>query len=208
MKRVRLVRHGRTASNIAHRTMGWSDEGILPAWRAGAEAVAAALAGDRIDRLVSSPLARAVQTAEPLAARLGRAPVLDERFGELHVGPWQGWTEDEIAQRWPVEWNVWRTAPHTLELAGRETLPELNARVGAALDELVDSLVEGGTAVVCTHDAVVRAGVAWALGVGPEIYRHVRVANCSITTVALVGDRRELVHSNDVGHLAGLALDE
>jgi len=61
---------------------------------------------------------------------------------------------------------------------------------------------------VFTHDAVVRAGVAWALGVGPEIYRHVRVANCSITTVALVGRRRELVQSNSVGHLAHLVLDE
>ncbi|MFS8584445.1 MAG: histidine phosphatase family protein [Acidimicrobiia bacterium] len=208
VKRVHLVRHGRTASNVVHRTMGWSDEGIVPAWHAAAEAVAEALAGEPIDHLVSSPLARAVQTAEPLARRLGRDPVLDERFGELRVGPWQGYTEDEIAERWPEEWRVWRTAPHTLEMEGRETLKQLNARVAEALDELFDSLAEGRVAVVFTHDAVVRAGVAWALGTGPEIYRHVRVANCSITTVALVGDRRELVHANTTGHLAHLALDE
>jgi len=202
------VRHGRTASNRTHRTMGWSDEGILPAWGAAAEAAAEALAGERIARIVSSPLARAVETAGPLAARLGVEPVLDARFGELRVGPWQGWTESEIAERWPDAWRIWRTTPHTLELDGRETLAQLNARVADALEELIGGLPEGGAAVVFTHDAVVRAAVAWVLGVGPEIYRHVRVANCSITTVALVGDRRELVRSNDIGHLAGLALDE
>lgn len=208
MKRVHLVRHGRTAANVEHRTMGWGDDGILPAWRAAADAVADVLAAERIDQLLSSPLARAVQTAEPLARRLGREITLDERYGELRVGPWQGYTEDEIAQRWPDEWRVWRTTPHTLEMDGRETLKQLNARVAEALDELVAALLEGGTAVVFTHDAVVRAGVAWALGTGPEIYRHVRVANCSITTVALVGDRRELVQSNNVGHLAHLGLDD
>lgn len=207
-KQVHLVRHGRTASNIDKRTMGWSDEGIVPAWQAAAEAVADALSGGSMDQLLSSPLARAVQTAEPLARRLGRDPVLDDRYGELHVGPWQGFAEDEVARRWPDEWKVWRTAPHLLDMEGRETLAQLNARVADALDELFDSLAEGGAAVVFTHDAVVRAGVAWALEVGPEIYRHVRVSNCSITTVALVGLRRELVRSNDVGHLAHLVLED
>lgn len=204
---VHLVRHGRTASNLAHRAMGWSDEGILPAWASAAEAVADALAAEPIDRLVSSPMARARETAAPLVQRLGMDLQLDDRVAELQVGPWQGWTEAEIAERWPEAWRTWRTVPHALELEGRETLKALNARVGEALDELVDALPEGRAAVVFTHDAVVRATVAWALGTGPEIYRHVRVANCSITTVALVGDRRELVRSNDVSHLADLALD-
>jgi broad specificity phosphatase PhoE len=208
VKRVHLVRHGRTKSNVEQRSAGWNDESILPPWRAAAEAVADALADEHVDRFVASPVTRAVETAQPFAQRLGREPELDDRFGELHVGPWKGHLESDIAETWPDEWRIWRTTPHLLKVEGRETLQELNARVGAALDELVDSLPESGTAVVFTHDAVVRAAVAWALGVGPEIYGHVRVANCSISTVALAGVRRELERSNDVGHLAGLALDE
>ena len=58
-------------------------------------------------------------------------------------------------------------------------------------------------AVVFTHDAVVRAAVAWALGTGPEVYRHLEVANCSITTVRVLDGVRRLVRANDVGHLNG-----
>jgi broad specificity phosphatase PhoE len=54
---------------------------------------------------------------------------------------------------------------------------------------------------VFTHDAVVRAAVAWALGTGPEIYRHVDVANCSITTVRVGDGLPHLLRTNDIGHL-------
>jgi broad specificity phosphatase PhoE len=187
--------------------MGWLDEGIELGWVPAAAAVADVLGQEPVDRLVSSPLARALQTAAPLAARLSRQPVIDERFGELRVGRWEGSTEDEIADRWPEHWQRWRSEPHTLEVEGRETLADLNARVAGALDELFADLVDGRVAVVFTHDAVVRAAVAWALGTGPEIYRHVEVANCSITTVGMVAGVRRLVRSNEKAHLDDLALE-
>jgi broad specificity phosphatase PhoE len=76
----------------------------------------------------------------------------------------------------------------------------LNVRVADALDELAERLVVGAV-VVFTHDAVVRAAVAWALGTGPEIYRHVQVDNCSITSVRVENGLRRLVRANDVAHL-------
>lgn len=206
MRSVHLVRHGLTAWNREHRSMGWGDQGIEPAWVAAAEAVADALAAEPVDRLLTSPLARAVQTAAPLAARLGVEAVADERFGELRIGAWEGFTEEEIATRWPDHWRRWRTEPHALEIEGRESLAVLGARVAAALDELVVGSVEGRAAVVVTHDAVVRAAVAWTIGAGPEIYRHVEVANCSITTLAVVDGVRRLVRSNATAHLDGVDL--
>ena len=185
--------------------MGWLDEGIEPGWVRAAAAVADVVGQEPVNWLVSSPLARALQTAAPLAARLGRRPVIDERFGELRVGQWEGCTEDEIADRWPEHWQRWQSEPHALEVKGRETLADLNVRVAGALDELFADLLDGGVAVVFTHDAVVRAAIAWALGTGPEIYRHVEVANCSITTVGMVAGVRRLVRANENAHLAGLA---
>src|SRR4051812_49745726 len=121
MRRVHLVRHARTVSNRERRVMGWLGEGIEAGWGRAAAAVAEVLAGEPVDRLVSSPLARAVQTAAPLAALVGRPLVRDERFGELRVGPWEGCTEDEIAGRWPRQWQRWRSEPEALEVEGRET---------------------------------------------------------------------------------------
>jgi broad specificity phosphatase PhoE len=207
MTRVHLVRHGRTAWNRERRTMGWLEEGIESGWVPAASAVADVLAQGPVDWLLSSPLARAVQTAAPLATRLGRQPIIDARFGELRVGPWEGYTEDEIAERWPEHWQRWRSEPHALEVEGRETLADLNTRVAGALDELFAALVDGRAAVVFTHDAVVRAAVAWALGTGPEIYRHVEVDYCSITTVGVVAGVRRLVRTNENAHLEGLTLE-
>ena len=94
----------------------------------------------------------------------------------------------------------------SLQVEGREILADLNARAGA-LGELFADLVDGRVAVVFTHDAVVRAAVAWALGTGPEMYRHVEVASCSITTVGVVAGVRRLVRTNENAHLEGLALE-
>jgi probable phosphoglycerate mutase len=91
--------------------MGWLDEGIEPGWVRAAAAVADVLAQEPVDWLVSSPLARAVQTAAPLAARLGRQSIVDDRFGELRVRHWEGYAQDEIAERWPERWQRWRSEP-------------------------------------------------------------------------------------------------
>jgi probable phosphoglycerate mutase len=129
------------ASNRERRTMGWLAEGSDPGWVRAAGAVADVLAQEPVDWHVSSRLARAVPTAAPLAALRSRQPIVDDRFGELRVGHWEGYTEDEIAERWPEHWQRWRSEPHALEVEGRETLADLNARVAGALDELFADLV-------------------------------------------------------------------
>jgi broad specificity phosphatase PhoE len=202
MREVHLVRHGRTAWNVEHRVMGRLDEGIDDDARADAEAVAGVLAGRGVTEIVTSPMRRARQTAAPLAALLDLEPRPDERAAELRVSAWEGLTEDEVALRWPEDWDRWRTEPHALDIEGRETLAELGHRMADLLDELTGAST-GGAAVVFTHDAPIRAAVAWALGTGPEIYRHVEVANCSITTVGAGGGTRRLLRANDTAHLRG-----
>jgi glucosyl-3-phosphoglycerate phosphatase len=198
---IHVVRHGRTRSNRVGLVMGWADESIEPDQHDAVDAVAARLAAAPTPvRVVSSPLARARDTAAPLAAALSVDLETDARLGELYQGPWQGLAESEVARRWPLEWSVWRTAPETLDLDGRETLTALYARVAAAFDDLARSS-DAATVVVFTHDAVVRAAVAWTLRVGPATYRHIDVANCSITTICASTSGPRLVALNDTSHL-------
>jgi broad specificity phosphatase PhoE len=200
---IHVVRHGRTRSNRVGLVMGWADESIEFDQHTRADAVAARLAAAPAPvRVVSSPLARARDTAAPLAAALTVDLETDVRLGELYQGPWQGLAESEVARRWPLEWSVWRTAPETLDLDGRETLTALYARVADAFDDLVRSS-QAATVVVFTHDAVVRAAVAWTLRVGPSTYRHIDVANCSITTIHAYTSGPRLVALNDISHLPG-----
>ena len=73
--------------------------------------------------------------------------------------------------------------------------------------QVVVDLADGRIVVEFNHDAVLRAAVAWTLGTGPEIYRHVEVPNRSITTVGVVAGERRLVRSNAPADLDGLALE-
>lgn len=198
---LHLVRHGRTASNQMKRCAGWSDERIEPTALTAAEATARYLADEPIAAIYTSPVIRAVETAQPLVEKTEVPLVSDERLGELHVGPWEGLTEAVIARRYPQEWAIWRSQPEQLALDGRETLHQLWNRVGEVMGQIAQS---GPTVVVFTHDAVVRAGVAWALGAPVSAYRHIAVDNCSITTICVGGGRRTLVRLNDCCHLAGL----
>ena len=198
---IHVVRHARTHSNRVGLVMGWANESIEPDQHSAADAVAARLAAAPTPvRVVSSPLARARDTAAPLAAALSMDLETDARLCELYQGPWQGLAEAEVARRWPLEWSAWRTAPETLDLDGRETLAELYARVAEAFDDLERSS-DTATVFVFTHDAVVRAAVAWTLGVGPTTYRHLDVAHCSITTIDASTSGRRLVTFNDTSHL-------
>ena len=153
-----------------------------------------------------APLRRAVDTAAPLAGRLGFEIVHDDRFGELRVGGWEALTEDEIAQRWPEHWATWRSEPHRLEIDGRETLAALNLRVGEALDELAASA--GGAAVVFSHDAVARAAVAWASRPAPRSTATSRWRTAPSQqfgwSTAFDGSSAR----NVVAHLSGRAVDE
>jgi phosphoserine phosphatase len=199
---IHVVRHGRTRSNRVGLVMGWANESIEPEQRDAVDAVAARLtAAPAPVRVVSSPLAGARETAAPLAAALSVDLETDVRLGELRQGPWQGLVEPEVARSWPLEWSVWRTAPERLELSGRETLTALYARVADAFDDLMRS--SDATTVAFTHDAVVRAAVAWTLRVGTATYRHIDVANCSITTIHASTSGPRLVGLNDTSHLPG-----
>ncbi len=148
--RLYLVRHGRTDWNDQGRHQGQADPPLNAQGHRQAEAVAEALASVPFDALYSSDLARARQTAEALARRLGLPVRLDRRLRELAQGAWEGLPATEIAARYPDLFALWRTAPSRVRPPGGETLEELLTRVTAALDEIA-ARHPGGQVAVFTH---------------------------------------------------------
>ncbi|MEN8265236.1 MAG: histidine phosphatase family protein [Nitrospirota bacterium] len=78
-----------------------------------------------VNALYSSPIQRALQTAQIIAVNNGLDLQVEEAFRELEMGPWEGLSEVDVEKRYPDEWNIWNTRPAELKLAGRETLEEL-----------------------------------------------------------------------------------
>jgi len=144
---VYLVRHGRTVLNAQDRLRGLSDPPLDEIGLAQAEAVATALADRDVAAVYSSPLQRAVRTAEAIAARLGVAAHADARFNDRDYGPWTGHDRRAVIE----EFGSVDAAP------GVEATADVLARVRPALDTV---RVEGRAVVIVSHDAVIQPLVA------------------------------------------------
>jgi len=192
-----VVRHGRTAHNAAGRLLGRLDPPLDEVGALQAQALAAAVGP--VDRVVTSLLARARQTAEAF----GGTVEVDDRWIELDYGEVDGMPLTEVP---PDMWDRWRSDPH-FSPPGGESLDELAGRVSAALAGLVADAVEGGRSgvtVVVTHVSPVKAAVTWAMGAGVEATWRLWVAQASITRI-YVGPRGPVLHTfNEVAHLDGI----
>jgi broad specificity phosphatase PhoE len=187
-----LVRHGRTAANAAGLLQGRVDLDLDDAGRAEALAIARVL--ERVDRVVSSPLRRARQTAEAI----GRPVTVDDRWIELDYGEWD---QIPVGSVTAAQWAAWRADARYLPPGG-ESLHDLQQRVEAACDELAREAVDHDIAVV-THVSPIKAAVAWSLGSGPAISWRMYVAQSSISRIRIGPNGPVLTSFNEVEHLGG-----
>jgi probable phosphoglycerate mutase len=188
-----VVRHGQTDANARGLLLGRLDVDLDDVGRAQAEAVAAAVGPP--DLVLSSPLARARQTA----AAFGQEVEVVPDWIELDYGEWDGRPAGDV----PADvWRAWRAEPDFTPPGG-ESLARLTLRVHAALDDLAARL-DGRRAVVVTHVSPVKAAVAWALDVGPGLAWRTYVAPASITRLGVVDGRPTLRGFNEVLHLEGI----
>lgn len=187
-----VVRHGRTEANARGVLLGRLDVPLDDMGRAQAQALAAAIGP--VDRVVSSPLTRARETA---AAFDGDAQI-DDRLIELDYGELDGRALRDV----PAEtWASWR-ADVEFRPPGGESLADLDRRVRAALDELAGG--EGGDderIVVVSHVSPIKAAIAWALRVGVEITWRLYVAPASISRIELSPTGPVVRSFNEVAHL-------
>ena len=188
---ILLVRHGRTATNAAGLFLGRADPELDEVGRAQAQAIGEALGP--VDRVISSPLRRAMETARCIDGPM----TVDDRFVELDYGEWDG---RPLADVGAEEWVRWREDLE-FEPPGGESIGALGRRVRGALEDL-EGDGAGGVIAVVTHVSPLKAAVAWALGVDDRVAWHLFVSPGSISRLE-VGRRRSLVSFNEISHLPG-----
>lgn len=166
-----LIRHGETESNRDRRFAGWSDEHLTVEAREEAVRLATSL-GLRGGRLYTSPVRRAVETAEIMAALLSLPVHTVHDLREIELGEWTGLTESEVAERWPAAYRDWLERPDELEIPGRERLADLRKRAVDAIDQIgkAELSEDGAPAVVITHLALIR--VLWLTAIGQSLAEY------------------------------------
>ncbi|WP_298888081.1 histidine phosphatase family protein [uncultured Serinicoccus sp.] len=164
MRRVIVWRHGETAHNAGGVFQGQLDTELSERGREQARRAARTLAGRGAQRLVSSDLLRARQTASELAAVTGLEVEPDERLREIHVGRWQGLTHAEVTSRYPQAQLALERGEDVVRGETGERLADVAARTRAAFEDVVAGLHEHGTAVLATHGLATRALVCAVVG--------------------------------------------
>ena len=194
-----LVRHALPERIDATADGGPADPGLVDAGRAQAERVVRALETDRVDAVYSSPAARALQTAEPLARALGAEVVVEPGIAEFDSGDGSYVPVEELKASGDPRWEL--LARGDLYSAGVDPVA-FRARVVAAV-EAVAERHPGGRAVLFTHAGALNAYTGHLLGQSRPIW--FAPAYCSLTRVAAARDgRRGVVSLNETGHVRDL----
>lgn len=210
--RLLMMRHGETEWNAQGRIQGHIDTPLSARGHRQARDLERCLQGEELAAVYASDLARARDTAQPLAlaARLAVRP--DERLRERRFGLFEGHTYAEAQANWPSEYARWSLREPGHAVPGGESYLEVRARVLEFLEEIV-ARHEGQGVAVMTHGGVLDIVYRRALGIAWEQPRPHRIPNACVCRLSarLVGPAVQLqltVQSwGDVGHLER-ALDE
>ena len=195
--RLLLVRHGLSSFNLERRIQGrddlsnLSDEGHEQARKLGES-----LKDVAFDAVYSSPLRRAASTARTLLEAHGRddpEPMFDDGLLEVDLEPWAGQSIDELTERAPEAYAIWKRNPLQLELERRDgssyrPLMDLMEQARCFIRELLlrhplsgDEVTGNQTVVVVAHNAILRCLMLVLLGEPTNGFRRLRIDNTSLS---------------------------
>jgi broad specificity phosphatase PhoE len=197
-----LVRHGETSANVDGIWHGSLDTALTARGRSQAERVAEHLARTRADAsaLYASPLARARDTASPIARRLGLAPRYEDDLREYDLGAWEGKSYAELVREHRL-FERMRREPDWQPGGGesaRQVAERLAGRIGAIAEQHA-----GERVIVVTHGGALTLALGWLIDRELAAWRRV-MDNCALSELVFAPEP-SLVCFNEVAHLEGLS---
>jgi phosphoserine phosphatase len=199
--RIYLVRHGETEWNKEEVFRGRKDIGLSETGKVQAERTGRYFTGRRADRIISSPLKRAIQTAAEIN-RITGAP-MEESAGliDMCFGEWEGFSLKEVKQLDAGNLSLWQRSPQKLRLKEGERLSSVRRRAAAVLEKLPTGAGDDGALVVVTHRVICKLLILHFLGIPSAHFWDMKFDPCSVTLIEKKPSRTTLVLMNDTCHL-------
>ncbi|MGH3877285.1 MAG: histidine phosphatase family protein [Actinophytocola sp.] len=199
---ILLVRHGESAPAREDEPFpvvdGHGDPPLATEGEREAELVGHRLAVEPIEAIYVSGLRRTVQTAAPLAKRLGVAPAEEPGLREVKLGDWEGGAfRIRVAENHDIAQRMWETQRWDV-IPNAESTEDLAARVRASIDRIAAAHPDQRVAVF-THGGVIGQVVAMATASRP--FAFIGADNASITQLVVAGGRWIVRRFNDTAHL-------
>lgn len=202
-----LIRHGETDSNVNHLLHGNTDVPLNDHGRSQAERI-----GERmtelpdLDRIISSPLQRALNTAQAIQRRTYLPLEIFYGLEEMNFGEAEGIAYNELEMVFPEESSrLLDPQEFDVRYPGGETRREFYGRVRSTIERIVETY-PGQHLVVVSHGGVIAAALTLLLSDDPNNWRDRPIQNTSLTHIELATDGPVGHLLNDVVHLEQMTL--
>ena len=181
-----LARHGETEWTVSRRHTSHTDVKLTPTGEEQAHALGLLLAAVTFDRVLSSPMSRALETA-----RLAGFEDIEryEALREYDYGQYEGLTSEEIRAKRP-DWDLFRDG-----CPGGETPADVAARVRPLLEEIAKA---DDTVLLFGHGHGLRILTATYLGLEPSTARHLALDTASLSLLGSEHEWPAVLHWNKV----------
>jgi len=201
------VRHGETEWNkaSAERFRGREDIELNEIGVRQAKAAADRIASWQVSAFYSSPLKRAMATAEILASPFGMPVEPQEGLVDINYGRWQGLSHQEVSERYVQLYRQWLERPHEVVFPAGESLQDVRDRATAALEEVL-AQHEGETVALVSHQVVCKVLICSLLGLDNSHFWQVQQDVCAINVFEARNERLMVTAINDTCHLEGLSI--
>ncbi|KUM99733.1 phosphoglycerate mutase [Streptomyces yokosukanensis] len=192
-----LARHGETVWHAENRYAGVSDVALTDTGYAQAKALGRWAAAHPVDAVWTSPLSRAIATADPACRALGLTPHREPALRECDFGAVEGRTLAEFAAQNPEAARAFRADPVAHPFPGAED-PRAAAERGSAALRRIAAAHPGGRALVVAHNTLLRLVLCSLLRIPLADYRRVlpRLRNAAVTEIRVDGGHTALLSLN------------
>jgi len=137
LMKIILIRHGQTQWNKEEIFRGRSDIPLDDVGIKQAKAITKRLSSSGIKAVYSSPLKRALETAQIIAKRFNlKVKVVDDLI-DFDFGKWQGLSLEEVQKQFPETYQKWLKEPHLANIPNGENLDTVRQRVSKALNKIL-----------------------------------------------------------------------
>jgi broad specificity phosphatase PhoE len=150
-----LVRHGETLWNEKQLLQGRTDVALCDKGREQARILSSSLTPIPIFSIYSSPLSRALETAEIIGLPHKITPKADDGFVEINFGDWEGKSHEALRREVPEQYERWIINPKGVTVRGAERLDDAQTRVIQSLESIIKEN-EGRVVLIVGHGGINR----------------------------------------------------
>lgn len=188
--RIHLIRHGQTHWNKERRVQGQTESTLSEEGRQQASALRTILNQISIGRVYCSTSIRARETAAILFADRDIQTEYRDALREILLGPWEGFLQAEVKEKYPESFNEFWHFPHRFSLEGAETFEQVQERGMQELQSVMNESVCPDVAIV-SHGVLIKSILCQLEGRPLDrLWEPPVMHNCSHSIVAVDKDRR------------------